>query len=330
MRPPFRLCLRSCDRSGAASRRPLFALSGTRQSHSWRDGWQLSALLSWAEHSGRVHCPPVLVVSLPVGAGACDSLLRQLLHLAPRLSLLRGLLSRCLLLWPQMAQAGDRLHDLCFSIRPSADLFRWLLDQQRPALAFHCGRSTSLTDLVYRSTCVGHVAKLHTTAPFPRQLKPLTFTARFCFRMRSHCTFMQLHTQSRLAHPAPNLLDMVQSLLQWEPSLARCHDARENLPLHFACIFEHSLAPLDLVRLLLVAHPRARSETNSSRCRSIELAQQPSVELMQLLSNGDLVARSASVPDGGTLLQLYCRRRVTDNSWPSCATRSPLPRSPDR
>jgi len=125
--------------------------------------------------------------------------------------------------------------------------------------------------------------------------------------------FLQLSTQSRLAHPAPNLLDMVRSLLQWEPSLARCYDDRGNLPLHFACIFGHSPAPLDLIRLLLDAHPEGALQPNKQHSLPIhlalQLAQQPSVELIQLLSDGDLAARSASVPDGGTLLHLVCRRR---------------------
>ena len=49
LRRAFHRSLRSDGRPGAASRRLLFSLSDTLQSHSWRDGWQLSALLSWAE-----------------------------------------------------------------------------------------------------------------------------------------------------------------------------------------------------------------------------------------------------------------------------------------
>ena len=153
------------DRPDAASLRLLFTLCDTRQSHSWRDGWQLSALCSWAEHGSCVHRLSVLMAALPVGAR--DSLLRQLLYFAPRLSLLRELLARCPLLRPEMITAHDRLHDLCCAIRPPADTFHWLLDQQCAAPAFHCGRSTPLTDLVsIPSANNGRVSNLHNAVPF--------------------------------------------------------------------------------------------------------------------------------------------------------------------
>ena len=165
LRRAFHRSLRARDdRPGAATRRLLFALSDTWQSHSWRDGWQLLALLSWAEHSGRAHLLSVLVAVLPVGARG--SLLRQLLHFAPRRPLLRELIARCPLLRPQMAKAHDRLHDLCCAIRPPVDTFRWLLDQQRAAPAFHCGRSTPLTDLVSNSTGGRRTSESCTTPHF--------------------------------------------------------------------------------------------------------------------------------------------------------------------
>ena len=74
-----------------------------------------------------------------------------------------------------MVKAHDCLHDLCCAIRPPADTFHWLLDQQRAAPAFHCGQSTPLTDLVsIHSASNGRASTLHNAEPSPRQLKPLT------------------------------------------------------------------------------------------------------------------------------------------------------------
>ena len=86
------------------------------------------------------------------------------------------------------------------------------------------------------------------------------------------------------------------------------------MPLHFACISAHSPAPVDLNRLLLEASPEAALQPNKQQSLPIhlalELAQQPSTELIKLLSDGDLAARSASLPDGGTLLHPSCRRKA--------------------
>ena len=90
------------------------------------------------------------------------------------------------------------------------------------------------------------------------------------------------------------------------------------MSLRFVCTFEHPSAPFDLIQLLVEAHLEGALQPSNQQSLPIylalELAPQPSVEVIKLLSGGDLVARSASVRDGGTLLHLYCHRRVSDNS----------------